>query len=85
MKHVNHMDAGARNARLCEMLQGMGLFVLPVYAEDDPTRIDHMQVSAGQPRFCERLASLPIGEGVVARADLQDTNVIDFRRPAHPV
>jgi hypothetical protein len=46
---LKHMDIGSRNARLCETLQGLGLYVVPVYAIDDPERIDYMQVSVALP------------------------------------
>lgn len=55
-EHLKHMDVGSRNARLCETLQGMGLFVLPVFAEDDPERLDHMLVSAGLPTLTKQVA-----------------------------
>ncbi len=48
-EHLKHMDVGSRNDRLCKTLQGMGLFVLPVFAEGDPSRIDHMLVSVELP------------------------------------
>jgi hypothetical protein len=48
------MDVGSRNNRLCETLQGMGLFVLPVFAGDDPNQIDHMLVSVSLPRRIEQ-------------------------------
>lgn len=73
------------------MLQGMGLFVLPVFAEDDPERIDYMRVSVALPsaatKECSKNATgLPIAApvsgshvvGGVGAAKGGRMNVIDF-------
>lgn len=44
-----HMDRWSRNARVYQFLKGMGLFVCPVPEKDDPTRINHLIVSADLP------------------------------------
>ncbi len=43
------MDIASRNQRLRETLESMGLFVLPIFCESDPDRIDYMQVSVSLP------------------------------------
>lgn len=49
MTDLHHMDIASRNQRLRETLEGMGLFVLPIFCESDPCRIDYMQVSVDLP------------------------------------
>jgi len=49
MHDYKHMDVASRNQRLRETLEGMGLFVNPVFCESDPSRIDYLQVSADLP------------------------------------
>lgn len=44
-----HMDVVSRNQRLRDTLEGMGLFVIPVFCESDPCRIDYLQVAAELP------------------------------------
>lgn len=51
MANLKHMDIGSRNARLRETLEGMGLFVTPIFLEDRPDQIDYLHVSAGQPAY----------------------------------
>ena len=51
MIELKHMDAASRNQRLRETLEGMGLFVVPIFCESDPTRIDYMQVSVTLPSY----------------------------------
>lgn len=63
-QHLKHMDASSRNERLCETLRGMGLFVLPVFAECDPTLMDHMLVSVALPARVEQAAENPAGAPV---------------------
>jgi hypothetical protein len=90
-KHLKHMDVGSRNARLCAMLQSMGLFVLPVFAEDDSERIDYMQVSVDLPSrasqngsqqtSCRPVAAPMSGAEVVVRVGASESdgnNVVDF-------
>lgn len=45
------MDQWSRNDRLYETLKGMGLYVVPIPLESDPSRIDHLHVSAGLPAY----------------------------------
>ena len=54
MNKFRHMDVASRNQRLRETLEGMGLFVMPIYCESDPSRIDYMQVSVTLPTFVQR-------------------------------
>jgi hypothetical protein len=85
---LRHMDVGSRNARLCETLQSLGLFVVPIYAEDDPERIDYMHVSAAIPAYerakdaacgsvAEVMPSAEVAEHV-GPAKAAGVNVIDF-------
>lgn len=48
---LKHMDMGSRNARLRETLEGMGLFVTPIFLEDKSEQIDYLHVSAGAPSY----------------------------------
>jgi hypothetical protein len=54
MDDPKHMDVGSRNQRLRETLEGMGLFVLPIYSESDSSRIDYLHVSAGLPTYSNK-------------------------------
>jgi len=88
------MDAGSRNARLCETLQGLGLYVIPIYSNLDPERIEYMHVSATIPVYAEAepaKAAEATSRGAVASpvtgSDIGDTiqpaqdrgpNVVDF-------
>ena len=54
MNEFRHMDVASRNQRLRETLEGMGLFVMPIYCESDPSRIDYMQVSVTLPTFVQQ-------------------------------
>ncbi len=45
-----HMTVWDRNARLYETLKGMGLYVLAIPQDDNPSRIDQIIVSAGLPK-----------------------------------
>jgi hypothetical protein len=86
-----HMDVGSRNRRLRETLEGMGLYVLPIYSESDPSRIDYLHVSAGLPTYpskslAEPAASSSIVAPVPGTQVTQDVpapesqlnNVVDF-------
>lgn len=90
-QHLKHMDTGSRNARLCATLQDMGLFVLPVFAADDPERIDYMMVSVGlpadivqqPPEDAARAAVAPPVTGAdvdrtIRAAEDRCVNVVDF-------
>lgn len=62
---LKHMDIASRNQRLRETLEGMGLFVLPIYSESDPRRIDYIQVSVETPTHIRQgVAEIPSGRGV---------------------
>ena len=43
------MNIGSRNARLRKTLEGMGLYVLPIFSREDSEKIEYMQVSAALP------------------------------------
>jgi hypothetical protein len=51
MQELKHMDIGSRNARLRETLEGMGLFVTPIFLKDRPDQIDYIHVSVGPPSY----------------------------------
>ncbi len=81
-----HMDGGSRNQRLYETLKGMGLFVVPIPDENDPTQIAQILVSADLPNSREQAAE-PRVHPVVKRAKIRDMvdaakrcgmNVVDF-------
>jgi orotidine-5'-phosphate decarboxylase len=70
-----HMDTGSRNQRLYEELAKTGLYVVPVFAESDPTRIDYLQVSASLPLSVEQAAQKAASSGVsapVARSEVSE-------------
>lgn len=85
------MDAASRNQRLRETLEGMGLFVLPVPRDDDPTVIDYLEVSAGLPsrvtqnstqdaagaRITKPVPGAKIGD-VIPREECGRENVVNF-------
>lgn len=91
MSGLKHMDVASRNQRLRETLEGMGLFVLPIFCESDPTRIDYMQVSVdlpthvrqgvaeftSSPSIAEMVASSNIGGNIPATNGAWN-NVIDL-------
>jgi hypothetical protein len=54
MIDIKHMDIASRNHRLRETLEGMGLFVLPIFCESEQDRIDYMQVSVALPTRIEQ-------------------------------
>lgn len=89
----DHMDVWSRNERLYEALKGMGLYVIPIPLESDPSRIDHLRVAAalpasvsshesgGQPPSEPRVS--PVVEGaqvgrVIATAEGERNNVVDL-------
>jgi len=90
MTDLKHMDVASRNQRLRETLEGMGLFVLPIYCESDPQRIDYMQVSAELPSRvkdgAQHSASGPVPAPVtrsevaevVGAADTSGGSVVNF-------
>ena len=67
-KDPGHMSVWARNQRLYDTLNGMGLFVLAVMRDDDPTMIDQIIVSAGIPSVI--LTTLEPSSNHVAEADI---------------
>lgn|SRR5512145_1164096 len=89
-QRLKHMDIASRNQRLRETLEGMGLFVLPIYSESDPLRIDYMHVSACLPERvqegCQQAASATVAhpmsspqvEDRIGTADGARPNVVDF-------
>lgn len=88
---LKHMDIGSRNQRLRETLEGMGLFVVPIFCESDPQRIDYMHVSADLPSHVRHgvtenpacktvaapMASSKIGK-VISSAESPGNNVVNF-------
>ena len=82
-----HMDVASRNQRLRETLESMGLFVLPVFCEDDPSRIDYMQVSVATPEHIRKSSSgtavahpvpRPQVADVVTPSEGNGNNVVNF-------
>jgi len=65
-EHLEHMDIGSRNGRLYVTLRDMGLFVLPVFAKDDPERIAYMQVSVTLPAQLHEAAQQATSGAVAA-------------------
>ena len=51
---LKHMDVCSRNQRLRETLEGMGLFVLPIFCESDPRQSDYLHVSAVAPSYARQ-------------------------------
>jgi hypothetical protein len=43
----------------------MGLFVLPIYSEAEPTRIDYMQVSTSPPSYISQVVTEPATSGPI--------------------
>jgi len=87
----DHMDAASRNTRLCKTLRGMGLYVEPIFASDDPERIDYLHVSVTLPTSVEQGVSQDATSGPVSmpvtRPDVSESiestepggcDVIDF-------
>lgn len=87
---LKHMDVASRNQRLRETLEGMGLFVHPVFAPDRPGEIDHMLVAVALPNIlqqsAQKTASGPVAPpvpcpqvvGVVEPPDDGGSSVINF-------
>jgi len=93
VQELRHMDIGSRNARLRETLEGMGLFVTPIFLRDQPEQIDYLHVSAGPPSYsgggqsCGKTAAcgsisfpMPSSDiaGSVGSIDCERDNVIYF-------
>jgi hypothetical protein len=67
MTDLKHMDIGSRNQRLRETLEGMGLFVLPIFCESDHGRIDYLQVSVAPPAYAhQRITEAGASRSIVA-------------------
>jgi hypothetical protein len=64
MDDLLHMDAGSRNRRLYEKLAKTGLYVMPVFAEDDTDRIDYLHVSASLPAGVQQPAQESTSLGI---------------------
>lgn len=62
-----HMDTWSRNRRVYETLKGMGLYVVAVPELADPSKINHLIVSAGA------------AKDVVTEAPIRGDNVISLR------
>src|ERR1700722_8928855 len=59
-----HMSRWVRSERLYRQLLAMGLVAIPMFADDDRTRIDHLLVTVELPFASERLSeSLVLVEG----------------------
>lgn len=89
MLDIKHMDAASRNQRLRETLEGMGLYVLPIFSESDSLRIDYLHVSAQLPSqdgIAQHATSRPIAApvagsniaGNVGTVETSGDNVVDF-------
>lgn len=90
MIDLKHMDVASRNQRLRETLEGMGLFVVPVYTTTDPQEIAYLQVAVAKPDYSTLAAeqtsgfsvALPVTSPEVAEdigaADCDGPNVVDF-------
>jgi hypothetical protein len=88
---MKHMDIGSRNARLRETLEGMGLYVQPIFSDEDLDQIDFMHVSAALPSYVTQsvpqetscvavatpMASAEVGD-VISAAEGGRANVIDL-------
>ena len=81
------MDIGSRNDRLCETLQALGLFVVPVMTAADPTRIAYLKVSVSLPeqatentagRTVSSPVASPVVRPVINAAENRGHNVIDL-------
>lgn len=47
----DHMDKWSRNERLYHYLKEMGLFVIPIYRQDETNSIDHLIVGTSMPDY----------------------------------
>jgi hypothetical protein len=54
-----HMDRWTRNERLYRHLLSLGLVVVPMFADDDRARIDHLWVSIDLPEQVTVLRGVP--------------------------
>jgi hypothetical protein len=61
---LKHMDVASRNQRLREALEGMGLYVLPIFCESDSERIDYMHVSVALPRYVHGVTEIAASSAV---------------------
>lgn len=90
MIDLNHMDVASRNQRLRETLEGMGLFVVPVYTTTDPPEIAYLQVAVAKPDYSTLAAEQASGASValpvaspevpenIGATDDGGPNVVDF-------
>ncbi len=60
------MDIGSRNARLRETLEGMGLYVHPIFSEKCPEEIDYMHVSVALPLYVTQSVTQETSCGAIA-------------------
>lgn len=86
MTLFNHMDRASRSQRLRETLEGMGLFVIPVYREG-AEEIDHLRVSVDLPQaVADGASSTPVAAPVpssevgpvVGSTECNGANVVNF-------
>lgn len=90
MIDLKHMDVAARNQRLRATLEGMGLFVVPVYTTTNPSEIAYLQVAVAKPDYSSIAAdpatsasiALPVTGSEVPEnirpTDGDGSNVVDF-------
>jgi len=78
---LKHMDIGSRNARLRETLEGMGLYVHPIFSDERPAEIDYLHVSAALPSYVTQYASQQ-GTGAAIAAPVTGSEVGDVITPA---
>lgn len=78
-----HMDRWTRNQRLYESLKGMGLYVTPIFDENDPEKINSMVVAADLP-WAGEMTMIPadsFASSADRMADADTSNVAHFRKP----
>lgn len=77
------MDVASRNQRLREALEGMGLFVEPIFCGSDQQRIDYMLVSVALPSYVTEAGGQEPTSGTVA-APVAGTQVREIVRSTEP-
>lgn len=58
-----HMDRWSRNERLYRQLLGLGFYVVPIFADEEHTRIEYLHVSTDSP--LQSSAQQPAETGVI--------------------
>lgn len=88
-----HMDIWSRNERLYQTLLGMGVYVTPIFTDQERTRIDYLHVACAAPSYAlpveqppKQSAEAPVDLAVqraevgriVGAAECDGGNVVDF-------